>query len=105
MSQPPTPPPPQKKTPINLGVIVLGIVGLLMSMQSTSLLDGTGTIWLGVAVVAAALAASLFLSGSPWVRLVAALMLVLALGSALYVENQLHKQRIEITEMFKGDHQ
>ena len=38
-------------------------------------------------------------------RLVAALMLILALGSALYVENQLHKQRIEITEMFEGDHQ
>ena len=84
---------------------MLGIVGLVMSMQSTSLLDGTGTIWLGVAVVAAALAASLFLDGPPWVRLVAALMLVLALGSALYVENQLHKQRIEITEMFEGDHQ
>ena len=64
MSQPPVSR-PRKKAAINLGVIVLGIVGLLMSMQSTSLLDGTGTIWLGVAIVAAALAASLFLDGSP----------------------------------------
>src|SRR4029077_15914442 len=41
---------PRERTAISLGVIMLGIVGLVMSMQSTSLMNGTGSIWLGVVI-------------------------------------------------------
>ena len=102
--QAPPPAPPQKKTGVSLGVVVLGIVGLVMSMQSTSLLNGTGTIWLGVALVAAALAASFFLGGATWARVVAAIMLALALFSAFYMEDQMNKKRAEITQMFDSSY-
>ena len=86
------------KTPtsVGLGVIVLGLVGLVMSGQSTSLMNGTGTIWLGVVLVAVAVAASLFLSAATWARVIAVLMLALALYFALYMEKQLDEKRNEI---------
>ena len=44
---PPSPQPPQKRQPaaIAIGVLILCGIGLVMAMRSTSLLNGTGTIW------------------------------------------------------------
>ena len=39
----------RNRTAVGIGVVILGIIGLVMSMQSTSLMNGTGNIWLGVA--------------------------------------------------------
>jgi hypothetical protein len=93
-----------KQTAISLGVIVLGIVGLVMSMQSTSLMNGTGTIWLGVAIAAVALAASFFLSGATWVKVVASILLAIALFSALYMEHQMTEKRTEISQMLSSSY-
>jgi len=71
-----------------------------MSMQSVSLITGSGPVWTGVAVVAAGTALAFFLRAATWVRIVAALVLALALANALYIENQLSHKRDEITHMF-----
>jgi hypothetical protein len=42
-----------KKTAVAIGVCVLVVIGLVMSMQSVSLITGSGPVWTGVAVVAA----------------------------------------------------
>ena len=94
----------RKKTAIGLGVIVLGIVGLVMSMQSTSLMNGTGSIWLGVVIAAVALAASFFLGGATWVKVVASILLAIALFSALYMEHQMTEKRTEISHLFNSSY-
>ena len=79
---------------------MLVVIGIVMSMQSVSLITGSGPIWTGVAVVAAGTAVAFFLRAAMWVRVVAALVLALALANALYIENQLSHKRDEITHMF-----
>lgn len=55
-----------KKAAVAIGVCVLVVIGLVMSMQSISLLTGSGPVWTGVAVVAAGTA--FFLRAAKWVR-------------------------------------
>jgi hypothetical protein len=98
---PPADPAATKKSAgIGLGVIILGVVGLVMSMQSTSLLNGTGSIWLGVVIAAVALAAAFFLSAATWAKVLAAALLAVALFSALYMEQQMDAKRTEISHTF-----
>jgi Protein of unknown function (DUF2510) len=91
---------PNKSPAVAIGVLLLAVIGVVMSMQSVSLMTGSGLIWTGAAVVAAATAASFFLHAASWVRVVAALLLVLALGNAIYIEHQMSIKRDEITRMF-----
>ena len=87
----------KNRTAVGVGVVILGLVGLVMAMQTTSLMNGTGTIWLGVVVVAASLAASFFLGASTGVKVTASILLALALIGALYMEHQMSEKRAEIT--------
>ncbi len=89
-----------KKAAVAIGVCVLVVIGLVMSMQSVSLLTGSGPVWTGVAVVAAGTALAFFMRAATWVRVVAALILALSLANALYIENQLSHKRDEITHVF-----
>jgi hypothetical protein len=89
-----------KKAAVAVGVCVLVVVGLVMSMQSVSLLSGSGPIWIGVGIVAAGVAVSFFMGAATWVRIVAVLLLVVAVGNALYIENQLSNKRNELTQIF-----
>ena len=91
-----------KKAAVAVGVCVLVVVGLVMSMQSVSLLSGSGAIWIGVGVVAAGVAVSFFMGAATWVRIVAVLLLVAALGNAMYMENQLSNKRNELTQIFNN---
>lgn len=79
---------------------MLVVIGLVMSMQSVSLITGSGPVWTGVAVVAAGTAVAFFLRAATWVRVVAALLLALSLANALYIENELSDKRDELTHMF-----
>jgi hypothetical protein len=54
----------------------------------------------GVAVVAAGTVVAFFLGAAKWVRVVAAVLLALALVNAMYIENGLSNKRREITRMF-----
>jgi hypothetical protein len=89
-----------KKTAVAIGVCVLVVIGLVMSMQSVSLITGSGPVWTGVAVVAAGTAVAFFLRAATWVRVVAALLLALSLANGLYIEKQLSDKRSELTHMF-----
>lgn len=84
-------------------VMVGGVVGLVMSMQSASLLTGTGGLWTGVAIACAAAIASLVMRDSTprWARVVAVVLAVVAIVNVSYVESQLEAKRQEITNLLK----
>ncbi|MGV0693117.1 DUF2510 domain-containing protein [Mycobacterium paraintracellulare] len=88
---------------VAIGVCVLVGIGLVMSVQSVSLLTGSGPVWTGVAVVAAGTALAYFMRAAKGVRVVAALVLALSVANALYIENQLSQKRNEMTHMFNRD--
>ncbi|KLO28170.1 DUF2510 domain-containing protein [Mycobacterium haemophilum] len=90
----------RKKPAVAIGVCVLVVIGLVMSMQSVSLITGSGPVWTGVGVVAAGTAVAFFLRAATWVRVVAALLLVLSLANALYIERELSIKRDELTHIF-----
>lgn len=71
-----------------------------MSMQSVSLMTGSGPVWTGVAVVGGATALAFFLRGAKWVRVVAGVLLAISLVNAFYIENELSHKRDEITHEF-----
>lgn len=75
-----------KKTAVAIGVCVPAIVGLVMSMQSASLMTGSGPVWTGVAVVAIATAVAFFLGGATWVRIVASPLLAVSRLNAFHIE-------------------
>lgn len=89
-----------KQIAVAVGVCVLAVVGTMMSMQSASLMTGTGPLWTGVGVVGAAVAVAFFLGGAVWVRVVACILLAISLASVLYMENAINEKRSELTEIF-----
>ena len=96
----PAPESNNKKTAIAIGVGVLVVIGVVMSMQSVSLLTGSGPIWTGVGVVAAGTAVAFFMGAATWVRVVAAVLLALSLANAFYIEKQLSDKRNELSHIF-----
>jgi hypothetical protein len=90
------------KPAVAVGVCVLVAIGLVMSMQSVSLLSGSSTVWIGVGFVAAGTAVAFFLGAASWVRVIAALCLAFALFSAVYMEKQLSDKRNEISQIFNN---
>lgn len=76
-------------------IVVGAVIGLIMSMQSASLLTGTGSLWTGVAiVVGATIAAWMLRKSTPrWVRIVVTIMAVFAIANVVYVEIQLEEMR------------
>ncbi len=89
-----------KNAAVAIGVCVLVAIGLLMSMQSVSLMTGTGPIWTGVGFVAAGTAVAFFMRATTWVRVVAAVCLAVVLFNAFYMEQQLSEKRNEISQIF-----
>ncbi|MFG1931743.1 DUF2510 domain-containing protein [Mycobacterium sp. NPDC048908] len=89
-----------KKTAVAIGVCVLAVVGLLMSMQSVSLMTGSGPVWTGVAVVGVATAIAYFMGAAKWVRVIACVILALSVLNGFYIENKMSEQRDELTHIF-----
>jgi 4-hydroxybenzoate polyprenyltransferase len=71
-----------------------------MSLQSVSLLTGSTMLWIGVVVIAGAVALAFILPTAVVVRVIAVIALLLALGNVLYMEYQLDQKRNEISRMF-----
>ncbi|WP_396903052.1 hypothetical protein [Mycolicibacterium sp.] len=88
---------------VAVGVLILSGIGVVMSMQSASLLTGTGSIWTGVAIAGVGAAAAFFLGAPKWARSVAVVALALALFSAGYMEKQISDKRNEISRMFNTE--
>jgi hypothetical protein len=89
-----------RKKAVSIGVGVLAVIGLFMSMQSVSLMTGSGPVWTGVAVVGGATALAFFLRGAKWVRVVACILLAISVVNAFYIENELSHKSDEITHVF-----
>ena len=95
----------QRSAPSSQAYVVVVLagaaIGVIMAMQSASLLTGTGTQWTGVAIAAAAAIIARVVRGSipTWVRVVAVLAALVALANVLYLENQLDQKRQEIQQI------
>jgi multidrug transporter EmrE-like cation transporter len=89
-----------RKKAVSIGVAVLAVVGLFMSMQSVSLMTGSGPVWTGVAVVGGAVALAFFLRAAKAVRVVAVILLAISVANAFYIENELSQKSDEITHVF-----
>ncbi len=93
-------PPPARKPAragVAAGVCVLAVIGLVMSLQPVSLMSGSVTVWLGVAIIGAATAAAFFLRGPTWVRIAAPIVLAVALLNALAIEHDMSDKRDQIS--------
>ncbi|MGB3483672.1 MAG: hypothetical protein WBB07_15850 [Mycobacterium sp.] len=90
------------RLPVAIGICVLVVIGLVMSMQSVSLLTGTGPVWTGVGVVGADTAVAFFMGAAKWVRGLAVVLLALSLFNAFYMEKQLHDMRTELSEVLRN---
>ena len=90
----------QSQLPIAL-VLAGTAIGLVMSLQSASLLTGTGTLWTGVAVACAASITAWVMKRTvpTWVRVVAVLAAVIGIVNVVSVENQLEDKRQEIINL------
>lgn len=89
------------KPGVAAGVCILAVIGLVMAFQPVSLLTGTGTAWIGVAMVGAGTAAAFFLRAPLWVRIVTCVVLGLALFNVLAVEHQVSEKRDEIGRVLR----
>lgn len=87
-----------KQAGISIGVCVLAAVGLVMSMQSVSLMSGSSPVWTGVAITAVGVALAFFLGASKWPRIFVTCCLIGSLINAVYIEVQLQQQRNEFRE-------
>jgi len=82
----------------------LSLVGTVLAcFTSVSLLTGTTTVWVGVAlaVVAAVAALALRLVGL-WLKVIACVLAVAAIASAIYDEVQLQHKRDQIERIVNG---
>ena len=91
----------------NLTILLVGALSLvgtvLACFTSVSLLTGTTTVWVGVAlaVVAAVAALALRLVGL-WLKVIACVLAVAAIASAIYDEVQLQHKRDQIERIVNG---
>ncbi len=112
---PPTPSPPKGPAPttpnaadndarrmaVNLGVLLLAGIGLFLSaFTTTTLLSGSTTVWIGVALAGTGTALSFFLGAANGVRVTAAICFALSVASGLYIEHELDKRRHEVSSVF-----
>ena len=92
---------PSNSAAVAAGVCVLVAIGLIMTFQSVSLMSGSGTIWIGVALVGGGVALAFFLRGPLWVRITTVLVLALALLNACSVERSMNDKRREIGNILR----
>jgi uncharacterized protein DUF2510 len=82
---------------------VLAVVGVVLNAQSVSLARGSGIVWTGVALaVGAAVVAIAVPPVRTWVKITCAVVAMLTVANAVYVEKQLSNQRHQIEQII-GD--
>lgn len=86
-----------KRAAAAAGVCVLVAIGFVMSIQPVTLMTGSMMIWVGVALVAGGTALAFFLGAPVWVRILAPIVLALALVNVLVVEDQMSDRRDQIS--------
>lgn len=84
---------------LKAGVLAGALIGLVMSMQTASLLTGTGTLWTGAAIAVGATVVAFAMKVEKWVKVVAVLAMVVAVANVIYVESQLEDMRQDISDL------
>ena len=85
---------------VAIGVLLLVVIGLVMSMQPVTMMTGSTLTWMGVGVAAAGTASAFLLRAAVWARVVACVVLAIALINAVYIESQLSDRRAEFSQIF-----
>ncbi|GAB4007158.1 DUF2510 domain-containing protein [Nocardioides ultimimeridianus] len=81
------------------GIVAVAAVGFIMSLQSASLLSGTGTIWTGAALcVGAGIVVQIVKPMPRWVRVVVAIAAAIAIINAFSMESRLNDKREELQQ-------
>jgi peptidoglycan/LPS O-acetylase OafA/YrhL len=84
------------------GVAAAAVVGVVLSMQSVSLITGAGIIWAGAAVALAAFVVAYILR-LPYRTLIASgVVAAICVACVAYDEAQLNDKRQEISQLFSG---
>jgi hypothetical protein len=89
------------ETPSQMAAAAIGacsVIGLILSLQSASLITGTGKLWTGVALsIGAAIAAGILRKTVPTAVVVATVLIaIIALSNASSVEEELQDRQIQI---------
>lgn len=91
----------RKETAIHFGVLILAGIGVFLSaFTTTTLMSGSATVWIGVALAGTGAALAFFLGADTGVRVTAAVCLAISVGSGFYIEHQLDQKRHEISKIF-----
>lgn len=97
---PPDSTPPGQSQILIAALLAGAVVGLIVALQSASLLTGTGTIWTGVAIACGASCVTWVVKGLPtWVRVICVGAALVSVVNAVSVEAQLEDKRQEIAEI------
>lgn len=91
----------QQSQLVTVGILAASVIGVIMAMQSASLLSGTGTQWTGAAIALAASIATYVLRKTipSWLRIISVVAALVALASVFYLENQLDERRQEFSQL------
>ena len=93
-------PPSAGPSQVLIGVMLAGAaIGFVMSMQSASLLTGTGTLWTGVAIIVGCGILAWATKAPGWVRVVVGLAAVVAIVNVASIESELADRRQEINNI------
>lgn len=94
--------PTQPNQLVTVSLLAASVIGVIMAMQSASLLTGTGTQWTGAAIAIAAGIASYVLRRSVpgWLRAICVVAAIFALINVVYLEQQLEERRDDLSEIF-----
>lgn len=80
--------------------LAASVLGLILSQQSVSLMTGSGIVWTGAAIAAAAAVVSWVVKTVPtWARVICTIIAIVAIISGFYVEQQLNEKRDEISDI------
>jgi hypothetical protein len=85
--------------PLVLAVtLVLAVVGLIIEVQPVSLLTGSGTLYVGLALTAGGAVLAFVMKLRTWVRVITAILVVICIVNVAVVEKQLNDRRHEIQQ-------
>ncbi|GAB2982972.1 hypothetical protein GCM10027076_20990 [Nocardioides montaniterrae] len=88
---------------LTFGVLAIAAIGAFMALQPASLLSGTGTNWIGVALAVVATVTAWILRPVPmWAKVVCSIIVALALICGVALEVELEQKRQEIDQVFDG---
>jgi hypothetical protein len=79
--------------------VAVAVIGLILSQQSVSLMSGSGIVWTGAALCVGAAIIARLVQVPTWARAICVIAAIIAVVSAVYVEQELDDRRQEISDI------